>query len=456
MTGNGRDTTATLLDFVTSTSAEAIPEAARTACRTFLLDSLGVAAAGSAAPWAENLTAIQGKWGAGDAARCWVFGDRLPAASAAFSNAYMIHNSEFDCIHEAAVVHPMAVLLPAAMADAERTGGVSGADFLTALILGVETACTIGVAATGGMRFFRPATAGAFGAVAAIARLRGFDAATLRNAMGAVYSQLSGTMQAHTEGSVLLAMQAGFSARNAVVACDLAEAGIAAPQDMLEGEFGYFALFEESADFASAIARLGDPWRITEVAHKPFPSGRATHGVLDALLELQRHHGFAAADIVHIEARVPPLTYQLVARPPWSGMPPNQARLCIAYAAARAMQRGTLGVGDFTPVALSDGDTFALAKRISVSKDDNPDPTALAPVRVHVSLVGDQKLEREQAVIYGNPAKPMTRDAHLEKFRSNWRAAARPLPADNAERLIDDVGAIQSIVDMREIVALLV
>ena len=32
-------------------------------------------------------------------------------------------------------------------------------------------------------------------------------------------------MQAHTEGSSLLAMQMGFNARNAVVACDLAAQG---------------------------------------------------------------------------------------------------------------------------------------------------------------------------------------------------------------------------------------
>ena len=68
------------------------------------------------------------------------------------------------------------------------------------------------------MRFFRPATAGAFGAVAGICWLLGFDRETLRNALGIVYGQLSGNMQAHKEGSVLLALQIGFNARNAVIA----------------------------------------------------------------------------------------------------------------------------------------------------------------------------------------------------------------------------------------------
>jgi 2-methylcitrate dehydratase PrpD len=339
---------------------------------------------------------------------------------------------------------------------AERRGGVGGVEFLAALAVGVEVACTIGMAATGGMRFFRPATAGAFGAAAAIGRLDGFDAEKLRNAFGVVYGQLSGNMQAHTEGSVLLAMQAGFNARNAVVACDMAAAGIEAPRDTLEGAFGYFALFEESHDFPAAVARTGKPWKITEVAHKPFPSGRATHGVLDAVLELQREAGFAARDLSHIEAHVPPLTHQLVGRAPHADMTPNQARLCISYAAARALRNGRLGVEDFMPEALSDPNTLALARKVSIIKADNQDPNALTPVSVQVALENGDRLERTQEVIYGNPAKPMSRDAHLAKFRTNWRTGAHALPPENAERLIELVDDIGAIADMREIASLMV
>lgn len=449
------DATASLLDFVTNVSADEIPEGARTACRTYLLDSLGVAVAGTSAPWAEGLSGLQAQWGAGDDATNWVFGRRLPAPAAAFANAYQIHNSEYDCIHEAAVVHPMAVTLPALMAAAEREGGVTGRDFLSSLIIAVETACTIGTAATGGMQFFRPATAGAFGAVAGIGRLLGFDREILSNALGIVYGQLSGNMQAHTEGSVLLAMQIGFNARNAVVACDMARAGVPGLEDMLEGEFGYFSIIEQSHDLGAAIARLGDPWCITEVAHKPFPSGRATHGVLDALLELQRENGFGAGDIAAINAEIPPLTHQLVARTPQPGMTPNQARLCIGYVAARALQDGQLGVSDFTPEALHDAATIDLARKVSITKDNNPDPTALAPINASVTLTDGRQLEKTQTLIYGNPAKPMTREAHLEKFRSNWGSGAVSLPIANGEALIEQVDAIDNVADIGELLALI-
>ena len=389
MTG---DAARALAHHAATVSCEDLPEAALEATRKFLLDSFGVALAGSAAPWAKELADMQQSWGRGTDARNWAFGTMMPAPAAAFANAYQLHNSEFDCIHEEAVVHPMAVTLPALMAVAERNGGISGREFVLALTLGVDIACHIGVAAQGRMRFFRPATAGAFGAVAAIGRLQGFRAETILDAMGAVYSQLCGTMQAHHEGSSLLAMQIGFNARNAVVACDMAAAGMQAPRDMLEGPYGYFSLFESGADIESLRSSLGTIWRITEVA----------------------------------------------------------------FAGARALLNQGLGIADFQPAALRDATTHNLASRISVSVDKNPAPNALAPVHVEVQLKNGKVLSHSAAVIYGNPAKPMSHEAHLAKFRRNWDSAAVALPPANAERLIDAVKQIERLPDVTALVDLLV
>ena len=62
------------------------------------------------------------------------------------SHSYQIHNSEFDCVHEAAVVHTMTVVSAAALAYAEREKGVDGKSLLAALVLGVDVACHMSVA----------------------------------------------------------------------------------------------------------------------------------------------------------------------------------------------------------------------------------------------------------------------------------------------------------------------
>jgi aconitate decarboxylase len=450
------DAIAAFAEHVVRTRYDDLPGEAIAAAKTLILDSLGVGVVGSAGPWVDELIRSASRWGRGEDARLWVRGARLPAPAAALCNAYQVHNCEFDCVHEGAVVHPMAVLFAAALAHAERAGGVSGRDLLTAITLGVDVAAGLGVASKAPLRFFRPATAGAFAATAAIGRLMGFDAPTLINALAAAHGQLCGTMQAHREGSVLLALQVGFNARNALVACDLAANGLAGPQNLLEGRFGYYALFEGGHDLAPVLDDLGKVWRVTEVALKPFPSGRATHGVLDGVLALRREHGFGAGDVARIECRVPPLTERLVGRPAQAGMGANQARLCVPYVVACALLEGGVAIDDFGPEALADPRRLALAARVTVAADDNTDPNALTPVEVAVRLADGSLHATRIDTVYGSPARPMGREAVLAKFRSNWISAARPLEEAAGEELIAEVERLEELSDVARLIDLLV
>jgi 2-methylcitrate dehydratase PrpD len=449
------DAIAAFAEHVVRTSYDDLPDDAVAGAKTLILDSLGVGVVGSAGPWAGELIRTASGWGRGEDARLWVHRARLPAPAAALCNAYLIHNSEFDCIHERAVVHPMAVLLAAALAHAERAGGVSGRELLTAVALGVDVGTSLGIASKAPLRFFRPATAGAFAATAAIGKLMGFDEETLINAFGAVLGQLSGTMQAHSEGSLLLALQIGFNARNAVVACDLAANGLVGPRHLLEGPFGYFPLFEGDYDLAPVLRELGKVWRISEVALKPFPSGRATHGVLDGVLSLRQEHGFGADAVARIEAHVPPLTHRLVGRPAHAGMTPNQARLSVPYVVACALLEAGVDVDDFRPETLADPARLALAERVTVAPDDNPDPNALAPVQVTVLLNDGSRHEARVGAVYGSPARPMGREAQLAKFRRNWISGARPLAEAAGEQLIAEVDRLEVVADVAVLVDLM-
>ena len=455
-------------EHVIRTNYQSLPPGAVKAAKTFILDGFGVGVAGSAGPWLEGLIASAGAQGQGEDARVWVFGDRLPASAAAMVNAYQMHNSEFDCVHEAAVVHAMTVPLACAMAEAERTDAISGTDavsgtgavegksLITASVLGVDVAAHLGVASREKLRFFRPATAGAFGAVAALGKLRGFDRETLVNAFGIVLAQLSGTMQAHVDGGIMLAMQMGFNARNAVTAADMAERGLAAPASVLEGEFGFFRLFEGAYDLQPSLDALGKTWRIEEIAHKPFPSGRATHGVLDGLLTLKQEHALEADDVERVTCRVPPLTAQLVGRPIRDGMEVNYARLSAPYVLASALIDGEVTIESFRTDRLREPSRLDLGRRIEVEIDDNPDANALTPVTVSVSLKNGASHDITMDVVYGNPKKPLTRDAHLEKFKRNWALAVRPLAQEEGERLIALVDDLETVDDVAQLVDLMV
>jgi len=104
-----------------------VPEAARAAAKTFIADTLAVAIAGCLTAWRGEILDMLAGIGGTEEATVLGGGEKLPLAHAAMLNAYQIHGQEFDCVHEAAVVHPMAPVLSALLGWAEREDGVSGA-----------------------------------------------------------------------------------------------------------------------------------------------------------------------------------------------------------------------------------------------------------------------------------------------------------------------------------------
>jgi 2-methylcitrate dehydratase PrpD len=438
----------------TAHPARLAPDAVH-ATKTFVLDSLGVALSGTRVPLVADLKAVVRTWGTGDAARVWGTGERVPAGSAAFLNGYQIHNQEWDCVHEPAVVHPMAVVLATLVAHAEARGGFTGRDLLVGCSVAVDVATSIGMCARNRLRFFRPALCGALGAVAGIAAMERFDRATAWSALGLAYSQLSGTMQAHVEGSPVLPMQIGFNARAALTAIDLARHEIQGPRQFLTGPFGWFALIDPDADLAPLEA-LGRVSRVTELSHKPFPSGRATHGGVDGALTLMAQHGFAAGDIESLAVHAPPLVIQLVDRPAHAAMAPAYARLCLPYVVATALLERRVDVHDFEADALRRADRLALATRIRVVRDDNPSLNALAPQRVEVALRDGSRHAVELPAVLGSPGRPLDRERHLAKFRAACRSAAVPVSDARIEALVAAVDELEGLADVRDLVDLLV
>ncbi len=418
MRGAARDAIEAFIAHGQSARWEDLDGRAQTAVRIFLLDTLGVGIAGAAAPLATNVRAAASRWsGTGRAHFFGPGGHSAPPATAAFINGFQIHCQEFDCVHEAAVVHPLATILAALMAEAESGAPVSGRAFGAALAVAVDLAAGIGVAVKSPIRFFRPANAGIFGATLGVARLRGFGAERTRDALAYALSFNSGTMQAHVEGKPALPVQIGNAARGAIMACDMAEAGLEGPANILEGPYGYFPLFETEWDLEPVIASLGKTWRIGEVSHKPFPTGRAAQGGI-VLMRKLLDKGVSAREIAHIRLTAPPLIHRLVGRPIQPGMTANYARLCFQYCGAVALKTGRVGLEDFTEASLADTDTAALGARIEVIDDGTTNPAAFVPQTAVATLHDGREVTAQSDSLLGSPADPLTPAQNIEKFRA--------------------------------------
>lgn len=440
-------------------SAEAVA-----ATRVFVMDSasVGISGSGPQVPLTQIVRRSAASYGAGDGARAWVTGEPLPAASAAMVNGYQIHSQEFDCVHMPAVVHPLAVIQSALFAAAEQRANVDGVAvdgraLITALNVAVDVATLIGISGRAPMRFFRPSMCGALGAAAGIGHLHGADETMLRRALGLTYSHLSGTMQAHVEGSPTLALQVALNARAAVSCWELARNGFPAPREFLEGPFGYLPLIEGEFDTVPSLQKLAarEPQMLT-VSHKVFPTGGAAHAAQDMLMELRQQHGLRLDNVARIELQAPPLVRRLVGRPYQPGMETSYARLCLPYLLGTVMLDGKVGLSAYAAEKLADTHLAAFAPNVHLVPNDCEDPNALVPQSMTVTLRDGTTLHNHRDAAIGSPQRPLSRAQQLEKFHHCLDHAARPFDAARRAALISHFDQLQDIDDVRALVDLLI
>jgi len=423
--------TRAILDF--AAQDHALPAAARADALRMLGDTLAGGAAGAMSPAAQAILPMIASWGDGGASRILGQNGILPKPSAAFFNAFAIHCLEWDGVHEGAVVHAMSVVTGALLAASDAQGGSDAEEFLTALALGVDIASGMGISATEPMRFFRPATAGLIGAAMAVARLEGLPPERFVDVLGLAHSFAAGTMQAHVEASIALPLQIANAARSAVTAVDLAKAGMNGPHDMLEGPFGYSALLDP-LDLTLYTGNMGQIWRISEVAIKPFPSGRASHGGLGALAQLREECGLSLGNVAKIELFAPPLIQRLVGRPYQQDMTAAYARLCFPILAPLMLRDGVIDPSLFVGDDLHDPQLMALAQNVAISLDGNPDGNAMTPQRIVVTLASGEQIDHLIPATLGSIENPMSIAQAAQKYALCRRLAA----PGHDPRLFDD------------------
>lgn len=446
-------TTERLVDLVLAHDFAALPNDVVAAAKAFLADTLAVGVAGASQPGAAHIMAALRQGG-----NCGILGRpgvRMAPHDAAMLNGFQIHCLEWDGLHEPSVVIALCVTTAALASEVQsrsRSEPVSGQQLILALVTGVETAVFFGAAATTAPRFFRPSAAGLMGAALAIGMTRGFTRTQMLDLLGLAYSQVSGTMQAHWEGSEALAMQVGVAARAALTAADFVQAGLSGPHDVIDGKFGYFKLIETNDTLEHVFLQWGAPWKVTELAHKPFPAGRATQATLTAIMEIKCEAQFRMDDVEALTVHVPSLINLLVGRPFDPSMSPGYARLCMPLVAPEMIEHGLVDPRRFIAENFKSDMARANAARVHVVIDDNPDPNAMAPQRIELKLRDGRIFERQIDAPLGSPGNPLDFSGQLAKAKLCFELAAMTTcvedlfdAASNVD-LMDDAASLFNIV----------
>lgn len=273
-----------------------------------LLDTAGCMVFGAAQPWAR--AAIDHAMATGGSGSASVIGcDRSTTpAMAAFANGCSAHAFEFDDVHEEAINHPGAVVVPTALALAEDIGA-SNRDLLEAIVIGYEAMGRAGIAvgpAPHMLAGFHPTSmSGVFGAAAAAGRLLDFDGEMLNHAFGIAASLASGTMEFASSGGMAKRIHAGRAAEAGVLAASLAAAGFEGASDGLAGKYGFFRVFGPDPQIELLTEGLGSRWMIDEITVKPYAACSDIHPIIQATLELHEEHRLTSEMISRIEAEGP-------------------------------------------------------------------------------------------------------------------------------------------------------
>ncbi|MBT3764251.1 MAG: MmgE/PrpD family protein, partial [Rhodospirillales bacterium] len=132
-----------LAEFVADQSLDDIPDEVYDAARDAVIDTLGVAFAGSGEPVADIAASWVAETGAPSRATIWGRGLGGSAADAAFANGISAHALDFDDSHPGGRGHISACLVPTVLTMGEVLGS-SGREVLAAYAIGLELASVVG------------------------------------------------------------------------------------------------------------------------------------------------------------------------------------------------------------------------------------------------------------------------------------------------------------------------
>ena len=407
------DVTKQLARFIVDSRWSAIPQEVRHEAKRALLNWLGCAIGGCNDPAVDTALAALREFSGPPQATVLGRRERLDILNAALINGIGSNVLDFDDTHLRSVIHPTVPVASALVSFAEHVP-VTGAQFLHAFILGVETECRIGNAVTPAhydVGWHITATCGVFGAAAACGKLLKLNEQQMTWALGIAATQSSGLTE--MLGSMSKPYNMGHAARNGILAALLAHKGFTSSEHGIEAPRGFAHVLATSRDLSMITDGLGSSWELAQNAYKPYPCGIVVHPIIDACLQLRNEHAIAADSIERIEMRVHPLVKRLTGNPtPTTGL---EAKLSVQHCAAAACIFGAVGVREFANSCVRDPAVVALRARATFTVDET---IAADAADVVITLKGGAKHHAFVPHALGSLDRPLS-DADIEnKFKA--------------------------------------
>ncbi|MCP3952222.1 MAG: MmgE/PrpD family protein [Desulfobacterales bacterium] len=430
------------VDFTLNTCWENLPAKVQHQAKRCLMDTLGALIAGSQTPVADIMRKVALAQFGGDQATIMVSGERVSAAGAALANGFFGNALDIDDGYRLVKGHPGACVLPVILTAVELRPTCTGAEFLTALIIGYE----LGIRA-GRIRHARYETyhsSGSWGAIAGAAaagRIMGLDDKALRHALGAAeYHAPIAPMMKGIETPSMGKDSIGWGAMVAMLSVLMAR----------EGFTGIEPLFSDTLN-PEWIETLGNDWQILNLYFKPYAACRWAQPAVDAALAIKAKNAIDPGAIRSIRIRTFAAACALSTTAPQNT---EEAQYNMAFPVAVALLDGAIGPAQVLPPRLFDREVTDLLKKVTMEVHE-PYESAF-PAKTYADVVietddGNRSVSQRMKPRWEPPGTLPT-DAELEaKFR--WLVTP-VLGESSAECLIETIFAPELVTPARELVSL--
>lgn len=413
-----------LIEYALSAFEEGVPEEVTKIAIQAIIDQYGLQIGGSEFPWSKSIyryiKAYSGDKGSSTVTR---YGDHLPLTQAAFVNGCFAHAQDFDDSHQEAQTHPGSVVIPAAIAVGGQLD-LPGRTVLKAIIIGMEVMLRLAHSLCpscieGGHH--TPPTIGPFGSAIACGLLLGLNKNQLINALGICGSYSGGLVEYTLSGGSVKRIHTGLGARAGLEAALLAKEGLTGPITIIDGDKGMWAVYGRGNAFKERLLdRIGERYMLTTIMFKPYNCCYLIHPAIQGFLEICQKENISASDIESVTVGMSAFSISHAGK---ITIPEDElgAQFSTSFTLALSLIEGAPGMWSYTTSALTNKSILALARKITVFKDEeaNREFPQKNGCIINLQTTKGQAFSIRIKDPKGSPENQLTCDDVKQKFLSN-------------------------------------
>jgi len=445
-----------LVEFIHALKLETLPPDIVQRAKGVLLDSLGCTLFGSLQQWSKIMAAEM--LAEGSQGRSTIVGQKqmVAAPAAALCNGTATHGFELDDLLDEAIVHPGAIIVPAALAAAESVDA-PGSKLLAGIIAGYEVLNRVGLAAgvePAHRGFHKTTIIGPVGAAVAAGVIMNLNPGQLMAATGLACSTSSGikSFAAGTGGGMMKRMHCGRAAESGVRMAQLAARDFTGPPTAIDGKFGLLEVYGGKTARPELLTEgLGRDWAMTSIFVKVYSCCSWIQGAVQQLVALRGPRPLRPDDVKQVRIGVSSYAAKNNGEP--APVDIMGAQYSFPYFAALALAGDPTDPAMHLEKEIGNPERRALARRVELYTDDQMEAAYPKHYGSRIELVLASGERRTSFVLdpHGFPADPVTDPERIEKFT---RLAGKAKPAARVSDITAAVQRVEKLSSVRELMEL--